>query len=64
MNLETQRARLAAILAPRQQTFDFARSKLWQQLPHTDQEACRQAITNLLHQVVAQPEQENKEDER
>lgn len=54
MNLEFRLKQLADKLAPRQQMLDFMRRDRWQQLPYADQQACRQAIANLLHQVVTQ----------
>ena len=52
---------LAERLPPRQQTLDFARSERWHQLPHSDQQACRQAMAKLLYQVVAQAKENEDE---
>ena len=48
---------------PRQQKLDFEQSERWRQLPVSDQEACRQALAKLLHQVISQPLKIN-DDER
>lgn len=52
MQLETKLRRLAAQLPVRQQTLDFLGVGIWNELPHSDQQACRQAIANLLLQVL------------
>lgn len=62
MKPEIQRTHLATILAPKQQSLDFVRSKLWEQLPRSDQQACREAIARLLCQILPST-QENDEHE-
>ncbi len=37
---------------PRQGKLDLPMSDRWQQLPEADQQACRQALAQLLYQVV------------
>ncbi len=52
-------------LTPRQQSFNFLRPERWRGLPGADQEACRQALSGLLRQVVSQQtDNENDDDER
>jgi hypothetical protein len=54
-------------LNPRQQNFSFLRPERWRGLPGADQEACRQALSGLLHQVVTQQtenQNQNDDDER
>jgi len=62
MKLETRRKHLAKKLPPKQQTLDFANSQLWQRLRQDDQLACRDAIANLLCQVLLAT-QENEDHE-
>lgn len=52
MDLETKLKNLGDRLVPRQQTLDFTRADLWQQLPRPDRQACRQVIAKLLREVV------------
>jgi len=52
MQLETKLRRLAAQLPVRQQTLEFLGDSIWNELSHGDQHVCRQAITNLLLQVL------------
>ena len=66
MNLETQRARLAAILAPRGNRPLTSRDReLWQQLPH-DRSGQRVVKRSRICCIKwsHNTEQENKEDER
>jgi hypothetical protein len=50
-------------LTPHQEILEFERSGLWPQLPAADQQGCRQALCQLLHQVIShQPE--DRQDER
>jgi hypothetical protein len=37
---------------PRQGKLDLSMSDRWQQLPESDRQACRQALAQLLYQVV------------
>ncbi len=52
MQLETKLRRLAALLPARQQTLEFLGDSIWNELPQGDQRACRQAIANLLLEVL------------
>ena len=52
MQLETKLRRLAAQLPVRQQILEFLGDSIWNELSHGDQHVCRQAITNLLLQVL------------
>ncbi len=63
MNHRPKDKRLVTAPTPHQQKLDFTRSHRWQQLPHADQQACRQSHARLLCQVISQTPQEN-EDER
>ena len=54
---------LVANLQPRQQTLEFAKSRLWEQLRQSDQLACRDALAILLVQIT-QSTRENRKDER
>jgi len=63
MNLETQLKRLAEMLAPRQQTFDFTCCELWQQLPREDRQACLKVFAKLLGQVLSESLPQEHEDE-
>ncbi len=47
----------------RQAKFDLAMSERWQQFCDSDQQACRQALALLLHEVMSQ-QPGNKQDER
>lgn len=62
MQRELQRKQLAAMLAPKQQTLDFAKSKLWEQLPESDRRSCRDALAQLLCQAI-QPTQDTDDHE-
>jgi hypothetical protein len=57
---EAQLGQLAAMLPPRQQRLDFAKSTLWERLPKRDQRACRDALAKLLYQTI-QPNDEDDE---
>ena len=63
--VEEQLQQVAQMLAPKQQTFDFAHLNLWQQLPAADRRACRDAIAALLSQVtLATPNEETQEHDK
>jgi hypothetical protein len=62
LGIEEQLKQFTQMLSPKQQTLDFAHSKLWQQLPDADRRACRDAIAALLLQVTLTT-QENDEHE-
>jgi hypothetical protein len=38
--------------APRQQQLDFMQCERWRELPRAYQQACCQALAQLLHQVI------------
>jgi len=42
---------------PRQGELDLAGADRWQQLPSDDREACRQALAELLYQVITHQSQ-------
>lgn len=44
---------------PRQGELDLAGADRWQQLPVEDREACRQALAELLYQVITRQPQAN-----
>lgn len=62
MNRRPRHSHLPAALTPRQQNLDFGRQKRWQQLPRTDQQACRQLIARLLRQVILQTRMESDDE--
>jgi len=59
--LKNQLQLLLQTLTPRQQTFDFARSRRWEQLPAADRGAFRDAIAALLYEVTATQENDDHE---
>lgn len=52
MRLELEHKHLAKMLPPKQQAFDFAYAKLWEQLPKTDRQACCDSLAKLLSQAL------------
>jgi len=44
---------------PRQRELDLAGADRWQQFPGDDREACRQALAELLYQVITAQAQTN-----
>jgi hypothetical protein len=52
MELDRDQERLIGLLPATQTTFDFLGRNTWSKLPRADQEACRQALADLLQQVV------------
>lgn len=60
MRQESQHKQLAAKLRPKQQTLEFANSRLWEQLPKSDQQACRDALARLLCQVIQSNQDTNE----
>jgi len=62
MNQEKKPSYLGQTL--RQQALDFEQAERWQQLPVSDQEACRKALARLLRQVISQPLNNNDDNER
>ena len=52
MQLETKLEGLAARLPARQRTLEFLGDNTWQELSRDDQQACRQAVANVLLQVL------------
>jgi hypothetical protein len=62
MQWEPQHKQLVAMLPPKQQTLDFAKSQLWEQLPESDRRSCRDALAHLLCQAI-QPTQDTDDHE-
>jgi hypothetical protein len=68
MNQPLQDRPLAPARRLRQQKLEFARSRRWQRLPNSAQQACRQVLANLLCQVMSTihegPSRQENDDER
>lgn len=62
LGIQNQIKQLAQTLPAKQQTLDFADSKLWRQLSAADRRTCRDAVAALLVQVTIAT-QENDEHE-
>lgn len=59
--MESKLKHLADRLVPRQKALEFTQPDYWRHLPRADQQACRQAIAELLSQVITQtPENEDE----
>ena len=64
--MESQLKHLADKLVPRQTALEFTQSDHWQHLSRHEQQACCQAIAELLRQVVTstqEKETQEKEDD-
>jgi hypothetical protein len=48
---------------PRQQTLDLSDPQQWRQLPDADQQACRDALAQLVYQMISQ-QPGDQQDER
>lgn len=64
MRLESELKHLSKMLPPKQQAFDFACTKLWEQLPKADRQACCESLAKLLYQALKHSTQKSSGHER